>query len=364
MERFWKSLKWGLLSLVAYVGSLLLFGTLTDWQPTGTQELLPANRSAVAPNTIQDSVVSLLSWNVGYGGIGAEDYFFYNRGDFFWTDMGKVRMSKSRVKANVDGQTGVLTAFPSDFYLFQEVDTAARRSHYTNQLARAIAAKPAYEVHYAPNFQSRRVPLPIFQPWDHYGYVHGGLVSLARYQTSAAERIQLPGEFPWPTRLFQLDRCALRQVFPTAWGKDFVVYNVHLSAYDKGGNIRRQQMGKVREMVLADYEAGAYVVVGGDWNQLPPGFNWFSLNPTVESIELPKTIAHDFMPPGWKWAYDPSTATVRESDKPYDGHTNRLSLIDYFLVSPNLRIIGARGIDNGFTYSDHHPVTVKLEFLR
>jgi endonuclease/exonuclease/phosphatase family metal-dependent hydrolase len=364
MEQFWKFLKWTLISLVGYVALILLFGTLTDWQPEGAETLTPAHQSALAPASIQDSLVTLLSWNVGYGGIGAEDFFFYNKGDFFWTDLGTVRMSQDRVEANVSGQTGVLTAIPSDFYLYQEVDTAARRSHYTNQLAEAIAAKPSYQVHYAPNFQSQRVPLPIFQPWDHYGYVHGGLISLAKYREKLAERIQLPGEFPWPTRLFQLDRCALRQVFPTSWGGDFVVYNVHLSAYDEGGNIRRQQMNKVREMVIRDFEAGAYVVVGGDWNQLPPGFNWFSLNPTVETVELPKMIPHDFMPAGWKWAYDPGTATVRESDRPFDGHTNRLSLIDFFLVSPNLRILGAKGIDNGFTYSDHHPVTVKLKFLR
>jgi hypothetical protein len=219
MEQFWKFLKWTLISLVGYVALILLFGTLTDWQPEGAETLTPAHQSALAPASIQDSVVTLLSWNVGYGGIGAEDFFFYNKGDFFWTDLGTVRMSQDRVEANVSGQTGVLTAIPSDFYLYQEVDTAARRSHYTNQLAEAIAAKPSYQVHYAPNFQSQRVPLPIFQPWDHYGYVHGGPISLAKYREKLAERIQLPGEFPWPTQAFPVRSLCAAPGIPNFLGR-------------------------------------------------------------------------------------------------------------------------------------------------
>ncbi|MBC6995321.1 endonuclease/exonuclease/phosphatase family protein [Neolewinella lacunae] len=355
----------GLLGLLLlYVVGILLFGTFTDWTPKGTQSLPVTAPAAGAPAGIQDSVLRFVTWNVGYGGIGDQDFFFYNKGDFFWTKPGTVRMAKARVAANVFGQEATLKANASDFYLLQEVDTAARRSHYTNQVANARLALPGYFVAFAPNFQSQRVPLPLFQPWDHYGYVVSGLVSAARYPAASAERVQLPGEFPWPSRLFHLDRCALRQLYPVGnAGKMLAVYNIHLSAYDKDGSIRHQQIGALRELALADYAAGHYVVIGGDWNQLPPGFNWFSLNPTVEQIELPKALAFDYLPPGWKYAYDPATATVRESDAPYDAHRSLKSVIDFFVVSPNLRIRSVRGIDQEFMFSDHHPVYLEVELL-
>lgn len=345
-----------------YVVGILLFGTFTDWEPEGTTLLEPSNNQISADPVIQDSVLSFLTWNLGYGGIGDKDFFFYNqKAGSWWTKPGTVRMPKERVIDNIGGQGVTLRANPSDFILLQEVDTAARRSHYVNQLAIMRGTQPTYSAYFAPNFKSRRVPLPFLQPWDHYGDVVSGLVTLARFQPGASERIQLPGEFGWPTKLFQLDRCLLRQVYTVAGGRELVVYNHHLSAYDKDGSIRLLQMQALRQAALADYEAGRYVVIGGDWNQLPPGFNWFSLNPTVKRIAPPKVVSFDFMPAGWSYAYDPGKATVRESQLPYDVHATRRSVIDFFLLSPNLRIRKVRGIEHGFAYSDHQAVYMEVE---
>ena len=362
-------LKRVLLSVLALLGLYLLvvlgYGTLTDWKPTGVTPLRAYSPAqSAAPPVIEDSVLTFVTWNVGYGGLGAQDYFFYNRGDFFWTDLGKARSPRENVDRYVAGQALTVTSTESAFFLLQEVDTASRRSYYTNQLAAAHAARPDYAAYYAPNFQSKLVPIPLFQPWDHYGAVQSGLVTLSAYAPDSSERHQLPGEFGWPTRLFQLDRCALRQVFRTAAGPDLVVYNVHLSAYDTDGSLRRQQMGYLRERVLADYAAGHYVVVGGDWNQTPPGFNWFGLNPTVEETILPVGISFDFLPPGWAWAYDPTTATVRKSDESYDAHRSERSVIDFFLCSPNVRIRRVKGLNQEFQFSDHQPVYLQAELLR
>ncbi|MEL7162015.1 MAG: endonuclease/exonuclease/phosphatase family protein, partial [Bacteroidota bacterium] len=113
----------------------------------------------------------------------------------------------------------------------------------------------------------------------------------------------------------------------------------------------------------ADYAAGNYAIVGGDWNQLPPGFNWFSFNPTVERIAAPKTVGFEFMPAGWKYAYDPGVPTVRRSDAPYDAHRSQRSLIDFYLLSPNLRIRKVEGVDQEFMFSDHQPVYLEVELL-
>ena len=364
MRSIWRIIRVLLAIVVLYLIAILGYGSLTDWRPEGTTDLVTSVGGNDAPVPITDSVITFVSWNVGYGGLGDQDYFFYNRGDFFWTDLGKARAPEENVRRYVAGQELTLKSTQSAFFLLQEIDTASRRSYYTNQLATARDARPDYAAYYAPNFQSKRVPLPLFQPWDHYGAVQSGLVTLSRYPPELAQRLQLPGEFPWPTRLFQLDRCALRQVFPTSSGKPLVVYNVHLSAYDQDGSLRRQQMQYLRERVLADYEGGAYVVVGGDWNQMPPGFNWFSLNPTVEETVLPPGISFDFLPAGWIWAYDPATATVRKSDDAYDAHRSERSVIDYFLCSPNIRIRRVKTLNQDFQFSDHQPVYLEAELLR
>lgn len=363
-RRTWRVIRWPMLLLALYLGGILLYGTLTDWQPRGTEPLEASGGQSARVEYLPDSIITLTTWNVGFGGMGAEDYFFYNRGDFFWTDIGKARATRLNVDRYVKGQHLTLSSTQSDFFLLQEVDTASRRSYYTNQLATARAALPDYAAYYAPDFQSSNVPIPIFQPWDHYGAVRSGLVTLSKFSPRGSQRIQLPGEFPWPTRLFQLDRCVLRQVFTTQVGRELVLYNVHFSAYDKDGDLRRQQMNFLRELVLEDYRGGRYVIVGGDWNQLPPGFNWFSLNPTVEETRLSPTIPFDFLPPGWNWAYDPAVASVRKSDKAYDAHRSERSVIDFFLTSPNVRVRLLKTVDQGFRYSDHQPVYLRAELIR
>ncbi|PPK86481.1 endonuclease/exonuclease/phosphatase family metal-dependent hydrolase [Neolewinella xylanilytica] len=364
MRNLWRFLRIPLAILVLYLSVILIYGTATDWQPTGVTPLDASAGRTGTETVIQDSLLRFLTWNVGYGGLGADDYFFYNRGDFFWTDLGKVRSPEANVTRYVAGQELTVTSTQSDFFFLQEVDTASRRSYFINQLAAAREARPDYSAYYAPNFQSNRVPIPLFQPWDHYGGVQSGLVTLSRYRPTRSERLQLPGEFPWPTRLFQLDRCALRQVFTTAFGPDLVVYNLHLSAYDSDGSLRREQMRYLREQVLEDYAAGNYVVAGGDWNQIPPGFSWFSLNPTVEETILPPGIDFDYLPPGWAWAYDPAAATVRKSDEAYDSHRSEKSVIDFFLCSPNIRLRRIKTIDQDFQFSDHQPVYLEAELLR
>ncbi|MCX8209647.1 MAG: endonuclease/exonuclease/phosphatase family metal-dependent hydrolase [Neolewinella sp.] len=364
LRKLLKYLGYLVLLFVLYIVGFLIFGTLTDWQPEGTEALQESNGQMAAEPVIKDSIVSLMTWNVGYGGIGDKDFFFYNQAaGFWWTKPGTVRTSQERVKSNVVGQEITLKGNVADIYLLQEVDTAARRSHYMNQLAVARDARPDYAAHFAANFKSKRVPLPLFQPWDHYGYVVGGLVSLSRYQPTSAERIQLPGEYGWPTKTFQLDRCALRQTIPVKGGKELVVYNVHFSAYDVDGSIRGQQMAKMKELIMEDYAAGRYVAVGADWNQTPPGFDWFRMNPTVRTTQLPFAIGFEFMPTGWQYAFDPSVASNRSSAAPYDRFKARRKVIDFFLLSPNLRVKEVRGIEQEFRYSDHQPVYVEVELL-
>ncbi|PHI20058.1 hypothetical protein CEQ90_10000 [Lewinellaceae bacterium SD302] len=347
------------ISLILYFVLFLGYGTMTDWEPE-EQEVLtvihPGNPKAV----IQDSVISLLTWNVGYGGLGEEVAFFYDEGDFFWTTPGHARQESATVDKAVNGQETTIGAVQADFYLLQEVDTSSRRSHYTNQLDSMALKQANHAVFFAMNYRNERVPIPVFQPWDHYGYVRGGLVSMNGYAPLISTRESLPGELEWPTNLFELDRCVLRQEFSVKGDQKLVVYNIHLAAYDKGGVVKRQQMAWLKEHFTADYAAGNHVIVGGDWNQVPPGFDYAKFSPERRAEFEQIAIDFDYAPEGWLWAYDPTLPTNRKTNEVYDSENSLKSLIDYYLVSPNLQLRKVKTINQEFAFSDHQPVYLEV----
>src|SRR5690606_33678797 len=125
---------------------------------------------------------------------------------------------------------------------------------------------------FAPNYKVSRVPIPILEPWNAYGKVLSGLATYSRFQPYQSTRLQLPGSFAWPTRIFQLDRCVAVHRYRLSNGKELVVMNVHNSAYDADGALKRQEMAFLRELFLEEYGKGNYVLAGGDWNQCPPYF--------------------------------------------------------------------------------------------
>ena len=358
-RRIFQILKWVILLLVAYVGGFLLYGTLTDWQPPEQQSLTDLNDSSIETASITDSTLTFLSWNIGFAGLGETSHFFYDAGDFFWTEMGEARAEKEEVEQAVKGISTTIGAVDADFYLLQEVDTSSRRSYYTHQIDSINAKRGDNSLFYALNYKNNRVPLPIFQPWDHYGYVRSGLLSMSPYSATESERLSLPGSLSWPTSLFALDRCVLRQVFPTEWGNDLVVYNIHLSAYDDGSK-KAQEMAWLQQQLLQDYESGSYIVVGGDWNQVPPGFDYAQFTPLRRDDFFQSDISFDFMPQGWKWVYDPTIPTNRKTPTPYDAIRSAKTLIDFFLISPNIRVEGVQCLDQDFQFSDHQPVRVEL----
>jgi endonuclease/exonuclease/phosphatase family metal-dependent hydrolase len=73
-------------------------------------------------------------------------------------------------------------------------------------------------------------------------------------------------------------------------------------------------------------------------------------------------IPDDFFPEGWRFAYDPTVPTNRKASDPYQKGKTFETLIDYFLVSPNVTLLQVQGIRQNFAFSDHQPVrlTVRL----
>ena len=356
------ALKTILVVLVIYFAVIFIHGWLSDWQPAEGPSAITPDRSS-AKTLITDSILHFAIWNVGYGGLGAESDFFYDDAGMWYSGSSMVRSPKEVVEKNLRGATDFLKTTQADFFLLQEVDMESARSHNLRQYDAYVQALPDFAATFAPNYRCERVPIPLLEPWNAYGKVLSGLGTFCRFQPGEAVRYQLPGQYPMPDRMFQLDRCAALHRFATNRGKDLVVINLHNSAYDPGDKIKAIQMPYLRDLALAEFAKGNYVVLGGDWNQCPPHFRFDAFMPGKTQGHVQGNIPPDFFPEDWIFAYDPTVATNRKAGDPYVKGQTFETLIDFFLVSPNVRVMTVKGMNQGFQFSDHQPVWMEVELL-
>ncbi len=354
------------LCFLLYVVGVLAYGTIYDWKPEGVENLKIETQAALSE--IPDSGnLQLISWNVGYGGLGAQSTFFYDNGQNFFSGSKMVRPPRELTDKNVKGIGEFLQTVSPDFVLLQEVDRDSRRSYHLDEQDTWAKAMPNYASVFALNYNCVRVPLPICEPWNPIGKTYGGLGTFSKYQPLDPKRHQLPGEYGWPTRIFQLDRCLAVQRFKVKNGKQLVLVNLHNSAYDPGGVLKKQQIDYLKTLLLKEYQAGNYVICGGDWNQTPPNISintFMTKGQTGYADEDYPAISPELMPEEWVWAFDPTTPSNRSLVDVYNPKTTFITLIDYFLLSPNVKLKQARGINQEFEFSDHQPVIIKVELMK
>jgi endonuclease/exonuclease/phosphatase family metal-dependent hydrolase len=245
----------------------------------------------------------------------------------------------------------------TDFYFFQEVDVHARRSYHDDQVTRLRGIFPGMESSYALNYKVSFVPMPLRNPM---GKVKSGLLSFSSFHSVENTRYAFPGGYKWPVRLFQLDRCFLLTRLKLPEGRELVLINTHNEAFDDGSQ-RNRQMAVLKDIMMQEYGKGNYVISGGDWNQNPVGFSIgrFSNGDIGRNIE--PRIEDDFFPPGWQWVFDPETPSNRDVDQIYQKGSTRTTIIDFFVVSPNITVLDISTKDLGFEWSDHQPVRMTFK---
>jgi endonuclease/exonuclease/phosphatase family metal-dependent hydrolase len=353
-----KKILFAFLAIIAiYVISCLVYGYFTDWKPEQVSEVTPTQ--SAKNQTITDSVLTFISWNVGYGGLGKEADFSFDDEGIFYSGSSMVRSPKEKVEEYIAGAINFLKNTRSDFFVLQEVDVESDRSHRINQYDIYSKILPEYSAAFAPNYKCPRVPIPILEPWNTYGEVLSGLATFSRFQPKTSTRYQLPGEYPMPDKMFQLDRGVLLQRFSLANGKDLVVINLHNAAYDPDDKIKKLQLPYLKDLAIKEYDSGNYVVLGGDWNQCPPFFRFDTFKPGVKDYET-SSLPADLFPENWLFGYDPTKSTNRKTKDPYIKGTTFETLIDYYLVSPNVKIKMMKTLDLGFSFSDHQPVYMEI----
>ena len=332
-----------------YLGGVIALGMLTDYRPADVVPLETAAGGASAGALGPE--LTLLSWNIGYGGLGAEADFFYDGGTM-------VRPSAAQAEKFTRGILGRLASEAgTDFVLLQEVDTRSSRTGNRDQTRIIAAALPGYAHSFATNYKVAFNPIPLTNP---LGRIESGLMTLSRAAPLASERWAYHSAFPWPKQLFMLDRCFILSRFRTTDGKDLVLINNHNSAFDAEGRLRRVEMPLIRDIMLREYQKGNYVAAGGDWNQNPPGFDPAGAAGGPFPVVAGDKMDGALFPADWTIAFDPGCPSNRSTAAPLQPGTTPTTVIDFFIVSPNVRVVEVKTRPLDFAFSDHNPVYMKI----
>ncbi len=323
--------------------------------------------------------LTLTSYNIGFGAYSPEYTFFMDTG---YDQDGKPTagkygkgISKEDVQKNTDGSVSTLKSLQSDFYAVQEVDLDADRSYHIDQSAPLNQLYSDMDTTFAVNFDSAYLFYPLNDP---HGKSKAGLETISKYKITESNRKQYTISTGF-SKFFDLDRCFSVNRIQVSNGKEFVLINSHMSAYDEGGVIRNTQIHELHSFMKSETEKGNYVIAAGDFNH-----DLLTNNPdypqyTSENFaykdrtnqkkpdwlsfmfdENKKSLFDD----GFKVYAADNEPSCRDCDVIWTPGSTFVSTVDGFVVSDNIEVKSVKTTkvgENGYAYSDHQPTT--LEFL-
>ena len=346
--------------IVLLVGSYIIY-VCVQYNRIKDNENIKINNNQSSLVKIGDEYI-ISTYNIGFGAYSHDFSFFMDKGETLdgkkTQGTGSVAKDKQTVIDNTTGAVNTIVERNVDFALFQEVDVKATRSHKYNQYEHIKDNFASYSSSISMNFHSAYLFYPIFNP---HGKTDAGIVTLSKYNISSATRRSLPIDESFPTKFFDLDRCIqVTRLSIENSEKELVIINAHLSAYDEGGVIRKQQLEFLNTILTEESEKDNYVIVGGDFN-----------HDIANSSDLWET---KFKKPDWVYSLDDSNLsegyrfvsstnapTCRSTDTEYIKGENFLVVIDGFICSSNIETVSIENIDTDFKYSDHNPSLLKFK---
>lgn len=423
-----------LLFLVVVIAIVYVGYVSVSYYRIGNITVDPANNQT---ETIQSSDIGtkefqIVTYNVGFGAYDRDYSFFMDESRFkeeYIASQGSKSVSgthaqganKDRVLANTNGALSTIDALDNvDFLLYQELDFSDKstRTHGVDQLALADLKHDDYARVFGVNYHSAFLFYPFHEP---IGSSNSGLATYSKYNISKAERKEFTITSDFFGKFFDLDRAFTISTMPiSGTNKNLYVFNVHMSAYDESGAIRKVQLQELKAAISAARDLNGknnYVVVGGDFNHdllidnplystdykdtifnkqetdilSTDWYNYFRLNEALDGTTVPNLITgideeytYDFVDLNVNIYGPTNLATCRDAALPFgdrnsnDVLDNSLVTIDGYIVSDNINVtdietIGSGpngqsenllpenpGFGQGFVYSDHNPVLMKF----
>lgn len=335
--------------IILYFAVVIIINSLNDYRPSRgiligdtdqVQDTIPGNKEFV-----------ILTWNIGYGGLGRKADFFYDGGSM-------VRPEYDDYSKYWDEILVVINEFDTflDFILLQEVDLSSRRSYKVDQYEQINKSLSKHDGIFVKNYDVSFVPVPLLNPM---GKVVSGLSIFSWHPMVYAEHVPFTANYSWPKSLLMPDRCFLTTTYMQASGKKLHVINTHNSAFDDG-SLREKQLGVLFAYMDSLFRIGDYVIAGGDWNINPPAYEnkTFRSNDISFKINFNPAIFSEY--PEWQVVFDPDYPTNRDVSSPYKKGITPTTIIDFYICSPNVNVLDITTFDDMFDSSDHQMVTMRF----
>ena len=313
---------------------------------------------------------SALTYNIGFGAYTPDFSFFMDGGKSSWAK------SKDSVLETVQGAGELAASKNPDFALIEEIDLDSTRSYHVNEYNILKDCFPDYYYVFAQNYDSAFLFYPFTQP---HGSSKSGIGVFSRYPVTSALRRSFPVSTSF-TKFFDLDRCYSISRVPVDNGKELVIFALHMSAYGNSDAIREGQIAMLTADMQKEYEAGNYVLCGGDFNHDLKASadeenpetgkddqNNISSDKEYESWAYP--FPREELPDHFSFCLDQLPEeersnlwnSARNADMEYvPGETYTVTL-DGFIISDNIDCISYENINTGYSYSDHDPVYVEFK---
>lgn len=317
---------------------------------------------------------SALTYNIGFGAYTPDFSFFMDGGKSSWAK------SKDSVKETIKGAGELVASKDPDFALVQEIDLDATRSYHVNEYSILKENIPAYNCVFAQNYDSAFLFYPFTQP---HGKSKAGLALFSKYPITGSLRRSFPISTSF-TKFFDLDRCYSISRVPVDNGKELVIFELHMSAYGNSDAIREGQIRMLSEDMQKEYEAGNYVICGGDFNHdlkaadTQSKASDASNNTQTDSGDSaePESWAYPFprseLPEHFSFCLDQLSEdeknnlwnSARNADMEYvPGETYTVTL-DGFIISDNVECTKDENVNTGYSYSDHDPVYMEFQLKK
>lgn len=317
---------------------------------------------------------SALTYNIGFGAYTPDFSFFMDGGKSSWAK------SKDSVKETIKGAGELVASKDPDFALVQEIDLDATRSYHVNEYSILKENIPAYNCVFAQNYDSAFLFYPFTQP---HGKSKAGLALFSKYPITGSLRRSFPISTSF-TKFFDLDRCYSISRVPVDNGKELVIFELHMSAYGNSDAIREGQIRMLSEDMQKEYEAGNYVICGGDFNHdlkaadTQSKASDASNNTQTDSGDSaePESWAYPFprseLPEHFSFCLDQLSEdeknnlwnSARNADMEYvPGETYTVTL-DGFIISDNVECTKYENVNTGYSYSDHDPVYMEFQLKK
>ena len=344
-----------LVALIAYL--IYLFASYHRIPDNQASKIEKTSGGTAAADTLTtEKEYSALTYNVGFGAYTPDFSFFMDGGKSSWAK------SKESVEADIQGAGELVASKDPDFTLIQEVDLNSTRSYHVDEYSILKDTIPSYNTVFAQNYDSAflfihshsrmavAVPDLLFLQISGYGF--------------SEKKLPISTSF---SKFFDLDRCYSISRVPVDNGKELVIFLLHMSAYGNSDAIREGQIRMLSADMEKEYEAGNYVLCGGDFNH--------DLKASEKDAENCESWAYPFpreeLPEHFSFCLDNLSDSekdalwdsARNADMEYVPGVTYTVTLDGFITSDNIECTEYENVNTGYSYSDHDPVYMKFQLL-